>query len=106
VTFLIGAADEAALDREPLLGRAADFWRGGISKNRHWCVGCKSTFTITGDVRPGLFLFAVPPNTPGIASVSAICTTCHRDLSDSDIERTCERVLDRLWPGGTWLDPR
>jgi hypothetical protein len=106
VTFLIGATDEAALHREPLLSHAADYWRGGLFAQKHWCVSCEATFAITGEPQPGLFLFAVPPQTPGIASVSAICTTCHRDLSESDIEAVCVRVLHRLWPNGKFLDAR
>jgi hypothetical protein len=69
-THLIGADDEASLKREQLISRAADFWRGGISANKHWCISCKATFSITGEAHPGAFLFAIPPNTPGLASVS------------------------------------
>jgi hypothetical protein len=104
-TYLIAPSDDAAFKRKPLLARAADYWHGGLHKGHHWCIGCELPFDITGDVKPGLFLFAVPPGAD-VASISAICTTCQSRLDESQIEQLCIGVLDRLWPNGRFLDPR
>ena len=102
-TFLIEANDASALDAMPILSRAVTFWRDGIEQRRPFCPACKGNFA--DDATAAAFLFAVPALSPTSASVTAICTTCHRDLSDSEIDAVCQRVLDRLWPGGRFLDP-
>lgn len=104
MTYLIAADDDAAFKREPLLARAADYWNDNLHKQNYWCIGCSLPFDIVGDVKPALFLFAVPPGA-AVASVSAICGQCQH-LDADEIEAACVRVLKRLWPGGRFLDAR
>jgi hypothetical protein len=99
-TFLVHAS--ASLDSYPLLSRARAYWIDGIASRKPYCCACGASFA--GETHPGVFLFATLPGSSDVASVSAICTTCHRDLSDRDIETICVRVLHRLWPNGKFLD--
>ena len=54
--FLIDAGDIAALGREPLLARAATWWRAGIASRRAKCFCCRRSF-FAGDLQLGAFLF-------------------------------------------------
>jgi hypothetical protein len=104
-TFLISPNDDAAFKRKPLLARAVSYWYGGLHKGHHTCIACGLPFGITSDLKPGLFLFACPPGA-ALASISAICVACDGSLSEGEIETLCIGVLDRLWPGGRFLDAR
>jgi hypothetical protein len=99
ITHLVDAS--ATLDRYPLLSRARTYWIDGIASRKPYCCACGASFA---ESEAGAFLFATMPSDPDVCSVSAICTTCHRDLSVSEVDAVCQRVLDRLWPGGSWLD--
>jgi hypothetical protein len=101
-TFLVPA--DANLDRHPLLLRARAHWIDNIASRRPYCVACEASFA--GQAEVGAFLFSTLPSDPNVASVSAICTDCHRDLSNEQIEAVCRRVLNRLWPNGRFLDAR
>ena len=103
ITHLV-AADDASVDAVPLLQRAKSYWNGQIATRRPYCTGCDTNFA--DDAQPALFLFACLPSDPDVVSVSAICAECHRDLSESEIEAACGRVLQRLLPGGRFLDAR
>ena len=97
LTFLIGA-DDASFDREPLLARAAAWFRAGVSARKPRCFGCRAAFADGAEV--GAFLFGMPRNGgAGSASVAALSDECWRDLSDDEIERAALRVLRKVMPG-------
>jgi hypothetical protein len=104
VTHLVDAS--ANLGRYPLLSRARSYWIDGIASRKPYCCNCGASFAGEAAASVGAFLFATMPGSPDVASVSAICATCWRELPPDDIERITARVLNRLWPGGTFLDPR
>lgn len=101
VTFLVAAADEAALDHHPLLRRALEFWRGNIQRRKPICPGCRASFA--NDATAAAFLFATTAVAPTNASVTAFCDECWH-LPPADIEREAVRVLRQLLPGGRFLD--
>ena len=101
VTYLI-AADDASLDRKPLLARALSFWRGQIQRRRPYCPNCKANFA--DDAHPGAFLFSTIAVAPTSATVTAFCDQCWHDLSPAVIERQAARVLRQILPGGRFLD--
>jgi hypothetical protein len=98
LTYLIDADDDAALNRVPLLSRAVSFWHGNIQQRRPFCPICKRNYT--EDALPGAFLFATIAVAPRNASVTVFCNRCWRDLPLDMIERSAERVLQKLVPGG------
>jgi hypothetical protein len=102
ITHLVAAG--ASLDRFPLLKRARRYWIDGIASRQPYCCACQALFA--GEATAGAFLFATLPADPDVASVSAICIDCHRDLPAREIEAVCQRVLQRLWPNGRFLDAR
>jgi hypothetical protein len=106
LTFLVGADDEAALNRMPLLSRAVSFWRGNIPHRRPVCPSCKSGFA--DGAQPGAYLFATIAVAPTNAAVTIFCNRCWSDLPLDLIERSAERVLRKLLPNGRFepLDPR
>ena len=98
LTFLIAADDVAALDGQPLLRHAAQWWRNNIMRRRPVCCECKASFA--DGARPGAFLFSTAPDKPTSASVSVFCARCFRDLPDDEFERAAMRVLRRVLPNG------
>ena len=101
VTYMIAAADDASLDRHPLLRRALEFWRGNIPQRKLICPACKANYA--DDAHPGGFLFATTAIAPTNASVTAFCDECWH-LPPDVIEREATRVLRQLLPGGKFLD--
>jgi hypothetical protein len=103
LTHLIDA--NADLSAHPMLHNIAMAWGAAIPQREPWCFGgCKASFAKTAT--PGAYLFAIPPGGADIASVSALCAECWRDLQDAEIERVAVRVLQQALPGGRFLDPR
>jgi hypothetical protein len=102
VTFLVDAADDASLDRHPLLSRALAFWRGNIMQRRPFCPSCKGNYA--DGTLPGAFLFSTTAIAPTNASVTAFCDQCSRDLDV--VEREATRVLRSIIADGKWMDPR
>ena len=102
VTYMVDAADDASLDRHPLLSRALSFWRGNIMQRRPFCPACKSNYA--DGALPGAFLFSTRAVAPTSASVTAFCDQCARDLDV--VEREAARVLRSIIADGKWLDPR
>jgi hypothetical protein len=98
LTYLIDATDDATLNRVPLLSRAVSFWRGNIEQRRPICPACKSGFA--DGAQPGAYLFATIAVAPRNASVTTFCSECWRDLPLDVIERSAERVLQKLLPNG------
>jgi hypothetical protein len=94
----------ADLDGYPLLSRAAAYWRSGIPTRKPYCIACRSSFAETAEA--GAYLFATPPGTSDIASVSALCVECWRDLPDDEVEQVATRLLRHLAPNGHFIDPR
>jgi hypothetical protein len=103
VTYLIAAADDAALDRHPLLSRAVSFWRADIRQRRPFCAACRVNFADGAEA--AMFLLSTPAVAPSSASVTAFCK-CVNDLPITEVERISARVLRAVVPNGKWLDPR
>jgi len=74
LTYLIDGDDEASLDRHTVLRDAAAFWQANRASRKPCCIACK--LSLASDEAVGAFLFATSPGSPGIASVSALCSTC------------------------------
>jgi hypothetical protein len=97
VTYLIGC-DDRSIEREPLLARAARWWRSSIKQRRPFCPACKASFAEGAQV--GAFLFSTSPAAPTAASVTAFCQRCWNSLPDDEIERVAMKVLRKvLGPG-------
>ncbi|QIG97526.1 hypothetical protein [Bradyrhizobium sp. 6(2017)] len=99
------AADDIALEDQPLLKNALANWRAGRGSRKLTCVSCKLLFA-GDDARAGGYLFAMPLNIDGLVSTSVFCDRCWRELPPADIEREATRVLRQLLPGGRFLDAR
>jgi hypothetical protein len=98
-TFLI---DAEALDDHPTFARAVSFWRDNVQQRRPFCMMCRSGFA--DDAVADAFLLAMPSAAPSSISVTAICSTCWRDLPDDVIEREATKVLRGLLPRGHFID--
>jgi hypothetical protein len=107
LTYLIDATDDVSLNRMPLLSRAVSFWHGNIPHRRPVCPACKANYADDA-AQPGAYLFATIAIAPTNAAVTVFCSDCWRDLPLSLIERSAERVLQKLSPHGCFapLDPR
>jgi hypothetical protein len=84
----------------PLLRRATEFWRGNIPQRRPVCPACKANYADTDGAQPGAYLFATIAVAPTNAAVTVFCSECWRDLPLDLIERSAERVLQKVLPGG------
>ena len=60
---------------------------------------CKANYADDA-AQPSAYLFATIAVAPTNAAVSVFCSECWRDLPLDMIERSAERVLQRLLPGG------
>jgi hypothetical protein len=100
LTYLIDADDDAALDRMPLLRRATEFWHGNIEQRKPVCPSCKANYADADVAQPGAYLFATIAVAPTNAAVTVFCRACWRDLPLHLIERSAERVLQKVLPGG------
>ena len=81
---------------DPLLQRAAEFWRGHIQQRRPVCIACKAKFA--EDARPGAYLFTLPSRAPSSCSTSALCDDCWLRLSDDEVKAVALRVVRRIMP--------
>jgi hypothetical protein len=103
VTHLLDVAEP--LDGHPLLKRAAAYWRNGIATRRPYCIACRASFD--GEATPGAFLFATAADADtatdaGAASVSAVCSSCWRELSPAELEHVALRTMQKLLRGAAW----
>jgi hypothetical protein len=102
LTYLIDADDTASLNSLAVLRDAAAFWQANRASRKPCCIACKLSL-LASDEAVGAFLFATSPGSPGIASVSALCSTCSH-LPLDQIEHHAARVLSNLLPGGKFED--
>ena len=100
VTHLM-PADEV-LDQHPLLAQARRHWRANIETPKPFCFACRRVFANASGSRCAFVV--VPEGAANSCTVSALCTTCWRDLTDSEIERAALRVMRRLKPGFRFKD--
>src|SRR5687768_2462303 len=83
----------------PLLSNARAHWFAQVTVRKPCCISCRRLFThgalahhlrassiAADDVRPGLFVLAVPSSTPTSCSTSAICRACSNDLSPGALD--------------------
>jgi hypothetical protein len=85
----------------PLLRNAISYWFAHKKQRRPWCPSCRANFE--DDAAVGGFLLSTPvPATA--ASVTAICTECLAALSPDDLDQVAALVLQKLLPGGVFLD--
>lgn len=76
---------------------ALAFWQSNRITRRPMCIGCRCSLA-DPNVQAGAFLFATLPNSPGIASVSALCVDCWRDLPMDQIGRAaCSAATASRW---------
>jgi hypothetical protein len=101
LTYLIGSDDAASLNSLAVLKDAVAFWQANRASRKPCCIACK--LSLATDETVGAFLFATSPGSPGIASVSALCSTCSH-LPLDQIEHHAARVLQNLLPNGRFLD--
>jgi hypothetical protein len=100
MTWLVPADAKLA---EPLLRRAVKFWRTCIPARRPFCPSCRANYADDA-AEVGMFLLSTPATKPTAASVSAFCLSCSNTLSPDEIEHIAAVVLQRLIPGGRFLD--
>jgi hypothetical protein len=101
ITHLVGA-DDARLDRYPVMSRALQYWRDNIEWRKPYCPNCKANFS-GGKAAPGAFLFTQPSSGAASVSVSCFCSECwlgDAALTIEQIEAQCTRVLRGVVPGG------
>jgi hypothetical protein len=80
----------------PLLERAAEYWRTGVATRRPKCIGCRAAFA--DGAQAGALLFVVPSVAPTSCSASAICADCWSRLSDDAVKTVALRVVRKVLP--------
>ena len=73
--------------------------------HRPFCIGCKASFLDDG-AKIGSYLFALPLGVDGLVATSGFCVNCVETLTPDEVDAICTRVLRKMAPGGTFLDPR